>query len=342
MKPIWLRLIALLGLSAAAMLPAQAETRPRYGGTLRVEVRESIETPDPPQTGFRLAQLNSAFSITRWEAGQRAVYSANDSAPGGRPFLDTVDVQLGRGLREQALDLELRKADIVEVSPADARRITAPRRLWSSAPVRLLALVFGARVDDARVREALALAIDRPAILNVLLQRQGEISGALLPQWLSGYAFLFPAAADVARARSLVAAAPASARTLSLGVDDPAWQPIAARIALNARDAGLNVTVAGATALADVRLVETRIASDDPAQALAGVASALGLPQPPAADTPDGAYLAERSLLDGFHVVPLFHLPYLYGVSPRVKGGPGISPLGDWRFENLWLDGAQP
>ncbi len=340
MKLIWLRWFALLSLAASAA--ALAETRPHYGGALRVEVREAIETPDPPQAGPRLAQLNAAFSVTRWAAGQRAVYTANENAPGGRPFLDTVDVQLGRPLREQALDLELGRADVVEVAPSEVRRITAPRRLWASAPVRLLALVFGARVPDPRVREALALAVDRAAILNVLLQRQGEISGALLPQWLSGYAFLFPSAADIARARALVAALPAPARTLSLGVNDPAWQPIAARIALNARDAGLNLLVAGIAAPADVRLVETRIVSEDPGRALAGVASSLGLPEPPPADSPEAEYRVERSLLDGFRVVPLFHLPYLYGVSARVKGGPGISPLGEWRFEPLWLEGPQP
>jgi hypothetical protein len=29
-------------------------------------------------------------------------------------------------------------------------------------------------------------------------------------------------------------------------------------------------------------------------------------------------------------------------VSPRVKGGPGIAPSGEWRFDNLWLEGARP
>jgi hypothetical protein len=45
--------------------------------------------------------------------------------------------------------------------------------------------------------------------------------------------------------------------------------------------------------------------------------------------------------LEGFRVIPLFHLPDVYGVSPRVKGGPGITPLGEWRFENLWLEGGR-
>ena len=173
-----------------------------------------------------------------------------------------VEILLGRSLRDQASDLDLGKADMVELGPNELRRQPAGRRVWSSSPVRVLALVFSPRFDDARVREALALAVDRSAIHTVLLQRQGEISGALLPQWLSGYAFLFPAAADLGRARQLAA----GARPITLGVIDAAARPIAERIALNARDAGLSVSVTPQAANADVTLVELRIASADPAE----------------------------------------------------------------------------
>ena len=57
-----------------------------------------------------------------------------------------------------------------------------------------------------------------------------------------------------------------------------------------------------------------------------------------------GAHLVRRAplLLEGFRVIPLIHIPETYGVSPRVKGGPGISPSGEWRFDSLWLEGARP
>ena len=323
-----------------AVVAASAATRPHYGGALRVEVRESIETADPPQTGAGMADLANAFVITRWEGGRLAVYSANDNAPGGRPFLDSVEIQMARPLREQAIDLELGKADIVELGLDELRRTSAGRRTWTSAPIRLVALVFGPRVTDPRVREALALAVDRAAIHNVLLQRQGEISGALLPQWISGYAFLFPAASDIAKARSLTAGLSAQARAVALGFEDAAWRPVAERIALNARDAGLAVSVSAQNA--DVRLVEVRIISAEPARALSSVAAALGLSEPPRADSADALLAAERALLDDFHVIPLFHLPAIYGVSQRVKGGPGITRLGEWRFEDLWLEGKRP
>jgi len=327
--------LALAGALAAA-------TRPRYGGTLRVEIHASIESADPPQLGPGMPDLAPAFSITRWEAGRGAAYAADENAPGGRPFLDEVQVELARTPREQAIDLDVGKADLIEIPPGEARRQPAGRRTWVSQPVRVLLLAFGARVDDARAREALSLAVDRTAIFNVLLQRQGEISGALLPQWLSGYAFAFNSASDAARARELAASVPAAARSFSIGVNDGALRPIAERIALNARDAGLAVSVAPQGGGADVRLIEVRIPAAEPARALAGIATMLGLAPPAQTDSADALYNAERALLDGFRVVPLFHLTDVYGVAARVKGGPGISPLGAWRFENLWLEGGRP
>jgi hypothetical protein len=326
----------------AAALAANAATRPHHGGTLRIEVRQSIETADPPQSGPGMADLAGSFSITRWEGGKLAVYSANDDAPSGRPFVDSVEVQIGRSWRDQAIDLELGKADIVELGPMEVRRPGATRKIWTSAPVRLFALVFAPRVTDPRVREALALAVDRAAIHSVLLQRQGEISGGLLPQWISGYAFLFPVASDAARARSLTAALPAQARALALSFDDGTLRPIAERIALNARDGGLSIALGPSNTNTDVRLVEARITSTDPYQALVRISAALGLPEPPHGNTPEALFAAERALLDGFRVIPLFHVPDVYGVSPRVRGGQAITPLGEWRFENLWLEGNRP
>ncbi len=320
---------------------AVAATRPHYGGTLRVELREAVQSPDPPQTGPGMPDLFSSFTITRWEALRRAAFAADENAAGGRPFLDAVEIEMGRSSREQMADLNLGRADIVQMGLGEVPRIQGGRRVWSSSPVRLVALVFHPRVEDTRVREALALSIDRDAIHRVLLQRQGDISGALLPQWLSGCAFLFPASADLNRARGLAGSVAAPGRSLSLAVDDPALRSIADRIVLNARDAGLTVSPAAGGA-ADVKLMETRIASSDPARALATVAAAVGLPDPPRGETPEALYSAERGLLEGYRVIPLFHLPEVYLVSPRVKGAPGITPLGEWRFETLWVEGDRP
>jgi hypothetical protein len=123
-----------------------------------------------------------------------------------------------------------------------------------------------------------------------------------------------------------------------LSFEASALRPIAERIALNARDAGLGVSVSQRNTGADIRLIEERIADRQPLRALTTLAAAVGLPQPARADTPEDLYTAERALLDAYRIIPLFHLPDGYGVNPRVKGGPGITPLGQWRFSDLWLE----
>jgi peptide/nickel transport system substrate-binding protein len=316
---------------AVLALAAGAETRPHYGGTLRVEMHLSPSSPD-------VLGVPKGFVLTSWEAGRRAVFSADENAPGGRPFADTIEIQMARSLRDQSADLELGKADIVELGPAELRRQAAGRKVWPSSPVRLMALAFGPRITDVRVREALSLAVNRSAIQNVLLQKQGEISGALLPHWITGYAFLFDPVTDMATASNLVAGSPAAQRSFSLAADDPADQAIANRIQLNGRDAGLTISVVPPTGNSDVRLVEIRIAFPDAPHALASIAAALGLPEPGPTRTPEEAYAAERALLEGFRVIPLFHLPDVYGAGPRVHGGPVITPLGEWRFDSLWVE----
>src|SRR5215469_6396498 len=119
----------------------RSATRPRYGGVLRVELRAANESPDPPQSG-PLATLTPPFRLTIWEGGRRAAFAADDAAPGGRPFADGVEVQFNRSLRDQSIDFELGKADIIELGPAELRRLPAGRKVWMSSPVRVVALEF--------------------------------------------------------------------------------------------------------------------------------------------------------------------------------------------------------
>jgi ABC-type transport system substrate-binding protein len=312
-------------------LPLSSETRPHYGGTLRVEILEAYETPEA-------FPVPAGFTLTTFEPSRRAILSADENAPAGRPFLDSIEIHMGRPLRDQSADLELGKTDLIQLGANELRRLASGRRVWTSPPVRFMALVFGPRVDDPRVREAIALAVDRAAIHTVLLQRQGDLAGGFLPQWLSGYAFLFNTAPDLARARSLLTALPPTARTLSLGVSDPASRSIADRIALNARDAGLTVSVVANNPNPSIWLVEARIASDDPSRALSALAVEFGLPEPPRAAAPEPLYAAERALLEAYRVVPLFHLPEIYGVSQRIKSIQPLASLGGVRYDALWVE----
>jgi ABC-type transport system substrate-binding protein len=289
------------------------------------------------------------FRVTQWEPDRRAVFSANDDYWDGRPFLDSIAVQMGRTAQQQVLDLELGRADLVELSPGDVRRASqGGMKLWTSAPVTLLAIVFepGRAAEDARLREALALSIDRAAIQGVLLQKQGEPAGGLLPEWLSGYAFLFRTARDTARARQLVSAIAPSTAPLTLGYDsaDPLARSIAERIAVNAREAGIRPQVSPQAPKPDLRLVRVRIRSVEPADALAGLASSLGLQGIADPVSPEACYTAERALVEDFRVIPLVHLPEIYASRPAVRTWqtPGLSKTGEWRFEDVWLAPERP
>ncbi len=74
----------------------------------------------------------------------------------------------------------------------------------------LLSFPLSARADmlEDAVR-GLALSLDCQTIANMLLQKQAELASALLPQWLSGYAFLFTMVTNFDRAKETRATLPA-------------------------------------------------------------------------------------------------------------------------------------
>ena len=169
------------------------------------------------------------FRVAKWEAGKAATLTAHEDHWKGRPYLDSIEIQMGRDLREQAQDLQLGKADVTDTS-VGTRDAMADMTL---------ALVFDSPRVSAAVREAVSLSIDRIAIRKVLLKSHGAISGALLPQWLSGYSFLFEGNRDVARARGLANGAPPL--TFAYDRQDAVLRSIGERISVNAMEAGITM-----------------------------------------------------------------------------------------------------
>ncbi|MGC2244972.1 MAG: ABC transporter substrate-binding protein [Terriglobales bacterium] len=279
------------------------------------------------------------FRVTDFQPGESLKLVSSDESWSGRPFIDGVEIEFGKSLREQALELELGRADMVEATPATASAAASRVRLSSSLPVELMALIFTANsnAQDARVREALALSIDRKPIQFVLLKGAAEPTAGILPNWMTGYSPAFPAQPDVARAKALLADSRPRPLTLSYDPRDPQSQLIAERIALNAREVGITVQVSMSGA-DDLRLVRIALVTSDPALALREAARELSLPEPALrGDAVEDLYQAERSLLDGNPVIPLFHLPVATAVSTRVRGWTP-NKLGLWNLADISLE----
>lgn len=379
-----LRLSRLAAASSAIVLltalPVKTARRPRYGGTLRVEIGTSVKSLDPavpaanseevpakeqidsliydviePRSKFT---VNGAFHVTAFEAGKRAVLAATEDYRLGRPFVDSIEITMGRAARDRILDLELNKADFAEIPAEDARR-AAERgvRVSRSQPDELLVLVFRRSVEPtktglagARVREALALSIDRAAIVNFILQKEGEPAGGLLPQWSSGTAFLFSTVADVVHAKELSAQiVPAPKIVLGYDSGDSLEQAVAERIAVDAREARVQVTAQavrpGLENATDARLLRLRMQSKSPALALESFIDTLGgmtkieekaLPDPASAED---IYNRERAIVTSYRVVPLVWLPRVYGLSGRVRDWTPPGPGESWPLADVWLDG---
>jgi ABC-type transport system substrate-binding protein len=371
---------------------------------LRVEIGASVASLDPavsdssPEETAALAQIgplvfehwgavdtpigaagSGPFRVTTFEAGKRAVLAANEEFREGRPFVDSIEIAMGRGAHERLVDLELSKTDLTEIAPQDARRAAEQGvRVSVSQPDELLALVLVSTATKPNTAgaasahlagQALSLAIDRVAIVNFILQKTGEVAGGLLPQWSSGTAFLFPVAAptaaDLTHAKELWKEIAASG-PLVLGYDsaDPLEHSVAERIVVNAKEAGMAVraqatSAAGAslrdsrgigsqTGHVDLQLVRWRMTSALPGEALrdfltrihAGPLAGVEVGAFPEAASPEDIYNQQRTVLSTFRVVPLVWLPQVYGLSARVRDWKAPGPGENWPLADVWLDAA--
>ena len=269
------------------------------------------------------------FRLTKWEPGRRAVLTANEDYPGGRPFVDSVEFGVATQRTYQAA-----AADLWELPVGIGRRsIPEWMRVWTSAPLDLIALSL--RNPPPGLRDALSLSIDRAAIVNVLTQRRGEVASGPLPQWLTGYEFLFSSAFDPARAREI--ATPARAGTLTLGSppSDALARAVADRVMLNAHDANLTIQIATQPAEANIQLLRYRLGCGGAGRALLGIAGDAPVPD---FATPEALYRAEKAMLDEGRLIPIIHVPQVFGVGPRVRGSMGL-PACDLldAIPNLWL-----
>lgn len=300
--------------------------------------------------------------------GTHLFFRANEEAWSGRPFVDGIDVTLGVPPLRAMFDLQLGKADLVELSPDLIPRARQSNlRVWVSDPLTLYGLRFDdaqAAASDIRLREALSISLDRGAMANVLLQKQAEPAAALLPQWLSGYAFLFNVDANLERAKELRRGLPANeaggAEPLRLRVD-PAGdlaKLLGERVAVNARQASILVQVMArpvarpgaaspppSDAPPGIHLFAWHYSSLSPRAELDSLFAAYNLSEPPemnAAGTDhEQLYARERRVLNDRRVLPLILQAEAVGLSPTVRDWMPAR-WGEWHLADVWLETPEP
>jgi len=134
------------------------------------------------------------FVLERWQRGQRLSLRRNPLyfRP-GEPRIDGIEQLVGVNEQLQWLKYEAGEIDVADIPssefPLVARDAAYADRLVSKTSMRTAYLGLNCEVhplDDARVRRAVAHAINRQKAL-LLLNRRGEEAASLVPPGIAGY-----------------------------------------------------------------------------------------------------------------------------------------------------------
>jgi len=308
------------------------------------------------------------YRLNEWQAGERAFLSVNDDYWAGRSFPDTIEFIMGATLRDQLAERHLGQNSAAELTLDQVRGVEgANQNIALSRPSDLLVIFFlqsetapsaaGKKTIDPRVREILSSATNRAAINNLLLQRKGAPASGLLPQWLTGYEFLFPGNFDLEHAKQLRSetAGLIIIPKISLAYDfsDPVAKLVAERVALDAREAGLTVQPyadshvnqrSSRTAMsADAVLLRVPLASLEPSVATAAIMDDLGAADSSAAlsaTRPEDVYEAERKVLENFRAIPVVRIPQALWLNQGIHNWQQMSN-GAWQLDQLWTEGLR-
>jgi peptide/nickel transport system substrate-binding protein len=214
---------------------------------------KSYELPvDLSKPGEWTSKMNGTgpFMLKENRGAAGISFVANPDYWGGAPSLDAVEYQF---LEDQARVTALQSGQIdlaVQVSYQGAQQLEAANvnviPLQTATHRYLHMNVTKAPFSDVRVRQAIALALNRPQITQGLWGKYGQI-GNDSPMW-PGYAFTDKTVAqrkqDIAKARSLLQAAGATNLRLTLSCYRAFEMPdYAQRVAQALKQIGINCSV---------------------------------------------------------------------------------------------------
>lgn len=272
---------------------------------------------------------NGPFRFVAHESNRRWVFAANPDFPpalGGAPPLERFIVVVVDEPTTKLAALTSGELDVAGIQPAHAAFVRAkPELVVIDYPLILpYGIVFNTRrppFDDARLRLAVALAIDRREIVEGYLYGFGSVAHGAVPPDVPGYVAVRPIPTDPDSARRLLGGRRVAFELLTVGSGEAALeQMIQARLAAVGFD--VSIRQLELTAFLDrvnPRRPEFAAAVDgtlgDPGlgylttlAALAGMRAAA-----------DPAR-AQRMFRDSLPVAFLYHARGVQGVNRRVQG----------------------
>lgn len=167
---------------------------------------------------------NGPYKLTRFAANDQMTVVPNPHYWGAKPTLTTIEFDVINDGATALNEYRNGQIDVMQVQPAQASAVSGDRALAKNL-VKTPALtvywitfrVTSSRLSNARVRQAIAQAIDRNAYVNSVFQGQGRATATFIPDGMRGYASDLASVQkfDVSQARAALASAGVSASQLS-------------------------------------------------------------------------------------------------------------------------------
>ena len=179
---------------------------------------EGVAPEQMSQAAYNQRPVGSGpFRFVSWERNQQLVLEANDSfsaALGGRPYLDRVVFRVIPEPTTMITELLNGSADMIGYTllPDQAIQLENQRgaelRHYPSREFTYLGWNNSNPLfEDARVRRALAMAIDRPGLIRAMLHGLAVPASGMIPPWSPLYTDIDPLPHDPDEARRLLAEA---------------------------------------------------------------------------------------------------------------------------------------
>ena len=162
------------------------------------------------------------YRLAEWVAGQKIALQRYDGYPNPKPYWETITFKPVPDPLTRELQVEKGEADVaVRTSPLDTARLQANKALQVlvSPGARNAFMQINmkkAPTDNLKVRQALNYAVDKEAIIKVVLNGAGQPSRTVLEQPLLGSKPIGPYPYDPKKARQLLKEANAEGATIDV------------------------------------------------------------------------------------------------------------------------------